>query len=64
VNVSQDPGPRHSLKYLHFLAHKRKEEEERMGGADRGAAKRARIEVPPTFTEQARQIFADIPMDT
>jgi chromatin structure-remodeling complex subunit RSC1/2 len=61
MNVSRDPGPRHSLAYLHFLARKRKEG----GELDQDTvAKRPRVEVLPTFMETTMQIFAETFLDT
>jgi chromatin structure-remodeling complex subunit RSC1/2 len=52
VNIARDPGPRHSLAYLHFLAKKRKE------GGDEGAdSKRPRLDVPPTMTELVSRVL-------
>jgi chromatin structure-remodeling complex subunit RSC1/2 len=57
MNVSRDPGPRHSLAYLHFLARKRKEVEQNGDSAQ----KRPRVE--PPLSERLSKALTEFPLD-
>ena len=60
VNVAHPPTPKHSLKYLHYLALKRKRQNA-MDVDDVAEKKKQRLRVPPTVTETLRAILADAP---
>ena len=60
VNVAHPPTPKHSLKYLHYLAMKRKRQNA-MDVDDVAEKKKPRLRVPPTVTETLRAILADAP---
>ena len=60
VNVAHPPTPKHSLKYLHYLAMKRKRQNA-MDVDDVAEKKKQRLRVPPTVTETLRAILADAP---
>ncbi|KAF9261985.1 hypothetical protein L218DRAFT_869069 [Marasmius fiardii PR-910] len=54
VNVAPAPTPRHSLTYLHFLAKKRKNEDQSSDGGSNGEderTKKSRFSAPPTVLE-------------
>ena len=60
VNVAHPPTPKHSLKYLHYLAMKKKRQNA-MDVDDVTEKKKQRLRVPPTVTETLRAILADAP---
>ena len=60
VNVAHPPTPKHSLKYLHFLAMKGIRQNV-MDVDDVAEKKKQRLRVPPTVTETLRAILADAP---
>ena len=59
VDVAYPPTPKHSLKYLHFLAMKRKKQNAM--NVDDVAKKKQRLRAPPTVTETLKAILADAP---
>jgi chromatin structure-remodeling complex subunit RSC1/2 len=66
LNVAHPPAPKYSLAYLHFLATKRKKEKEGADNmdVDHEAAKRQRLQAPPTVTESLSTLFADMSQST
>ena len=60
IHVAHLPTPKHSLKYLHCLAMKRKRQNA-MDVDDVVEKKKQRLRVPLTVTETLRAILADAP---
>lgn len=67
VDLVHVPPPRHSLKYLAFLAQKRKRQQQGAGaGADAidvDEESRPRKKVPPTVTEQLEALMKEHGLD-
>jgi chromatin structure-remodeling complex subunit RSC1/2 len=57
MNVARPPAPKYSLAYLHFLATKRKQENE---GGDGEVAKKQRLQAAPTVTESLSTLLAEM----